>query len=68
MTLKTAIVAALLAIAPGLALAGGCNWEHSTQEAMSCAEGTMWDAETETVIGSMKVSEKSGASDADDWW
>ncbi|MDJ0824384.1 MAG: chitin-binding domain-containing protein [Rhodobacter sp.] len=50
MKIKTALFAALLAAAPSLAFAMGCNWEHSTQEAMSCAEGTIWDAETETCV------------------
>lgn len=31
---------------PGLALAMGCNKSH--QEAMSCAEGTAWDADSRT--------------------
>lgn len=33
-------------LTPGLAFAMGCNKSH--QEAMSCAEGTAWDADSKT--------------------
>ncbi|MDJ0630300.1 MAG: chitin-binding domain-containing protein [Rhodobacter sp.] len=49
MKIKTAIFATILAVAPTLTFAA-CNWQHSTQEAMSCAEGMVWDAETETCV------------------
>ena len=42
-TLLTAVV--LAALVPGLATAMGCDRKHD-QEAMSCAEGTSYDAET----------------------
>ena len=51
MTIKTAALTAVLALAPSLALAMGCSgFGHETEQAMSCAEGTVWDAETETCI------------------
>lgn len=48
MTFRTLVVAAILAAAPTFSFAM-CNWQH-TQEAMTCAEGMVWDAETETCI------------------
>lgn len=45
----TLTAAALLALAPSLASAMGCNWgKHGTEQAMSCAEGSAFDAESGT--------------------
>ncbi len=46
MTLKTILTAAILLLTPGLAVAQCMGGYHSTQTAMSCAEGTMMDEET----------------------
>ena len=47
MTIKTLLSAALLALLPGLSFAM-CGSEARQDEAMTCAEGTQWDAETAT--------------------
>lgn len=47
MTLRTVIFATILAVTPTLTFAG-CIFDHAAQEAKSCAEGTVWDAETKT--------------------
>lgn len=46
-TLKVMTVAGILAIAPGLAMAG-CNFKH--QQAQSCADGATWDNEAQTCV------------------
>jgi hypothetical protein len=46
--LKTTLAALILTLAPGLAFAAGCSMAKST--AMSCANGTMPDAETGTCV------------------
>ena len=46
MKMKTLLAAAILALSPTLTLAMGCQGDHATQEAMSCAEGTMFDDTT----------------------
>ncbi len=44
MTLKTILTASVLMLVPVMAQAQ-CNWDYGTQEAaISCADGTMWDA------------------------
>ncbi|SFR17444.1 hypothetical protein [Poseidonocella sedimentorum] len=43
MPLKTALVAAVLAIAPTLSFA--CQG-HTTHQAQSCAQGMVWDGDT----------------------
>ena len=50
MTIKTALVAAVLALSPSLAMAMGCQWGDHSEQAMSCAEGMTWDAATETCV------------------
>lgn len=52
MTLKTTLAAAVLVLAPGLALAQGCSgYGHAMeQQAMSCMEGTQWNVETGTCV------------------
>lgn len=49
MRLKTVLAAALLAIAPTLGLAMGCN-DHSNEQASSCAEGFSWDKDAGTCV------------------
>ena len=45
--MKTTIIAAILALTPAIGFAMGCSGaKHDT--AMSCAEGTMYNAETGT--------------------
>lgn len=49
MTLKTIFAALVLALAPSLA-AAAC-WEgHAKEQAMTCAEGSVWDAEQATCV------------------
>lgn len=45
MKFKIALCAAALALAPALAFASGCSHE---KQAMSCAEGSVYDADTGT--------------------
>ncbi len=45
MKIKTAIATLALALAPGFALAMGCSTDHQSEQAMSCAEGMVWDTE-----------------------
>jgi len=45
MKIKTALATVALALAPSFALAMGCSFEHQTEQAMTCAEGMVWDAE-----------------------
>ena len=47
---KTVLFAATLAVLPGLSMAMGCNSLKHDTTAMSCAEGTMMDAETGTCV------------------
>jgi hypothetical protein len=47
MKIKTIVAAALLALSPGLAFAS-CFGEHTNQQAMSCGEGMVWDAATQS--------------------
>lgn len=49
MKMKTILAALALAIAPTLAIAEGCSSRHSEQ-AMSCGEGTVWDADTQSCV------------------
>ena len=46
MKIKTGLIVAVLAFAPGLAIAE-CSWGHSMKEqvTMSCAAGTVYDTE-----------------------
>jgi len=50
MTTKTLAVALALTLAPTLALAQGCNYGKTEQQAMSCAAGTTYDASTKTCL------------------
>ncbi|MBM1221787.1 adenylosuccinate lyase [Ponticoccus sp. SC2-23] len=51
MTLKTMTTAIALIVFPTLSFAMGCSLEtHTTDTAMSCAEGTMMDNETGTCV------------------
>lgn len=51
MRIKTVLAALCLTALPGLAMAQGCAWGHSNQEAsMSCAQGTTFDAQTGTCV------------------
>lgn len=49
MKIKTLTVALCLTLAPALAMAQGCNYGKH-QQAMSCAEGSVFDAETRTCV------------------
>ncbi|WP_299149509.1 adenylosuccinate lyase [uncultured Tateyamaria sp.] len=49
MTTKTLAVALALTLAPTLSLAMGCN-HGKEQQAMSCAAGTTYDADTNTCV------------------
>jgi hypothetical protein len=49
MSIKTLLAALVLTAAPGLAMAE-CSWGSAHQTTMSCAEGTTWDAGTQTCI------------------
>lgn len=48
MTIKTALAALVLALAPAIASAT-CFGDHS-QQAMSCADGMIWDEKTATCV------------------
>lgn len=52
MKIKTTLAALVLTLAPGIALAYGCNSATHQMDttAMSCAEGTMMDLETGTCV------------------
>jgi hypothetical protein len=50
MKIKVLLAALALAAAPGLASAM-CSWSaHGTEQAMTCAEGTVWDATSQTCV------------------
>jgi arginine repressor len=49
MTIRTAIVAAVLALSP-LAAAAQCSDSYIDTTAMSCVQGTVWDADTRTCV------------------
>ena len=44
MKIKTTLAVLALMCAPSLALAMGCSSQH--EQAMSCSEGSVWDAES----------------------
>ena len=46
-TLKVMFIAGVLAIAPGLAMAG-CSSKH--QQAQNCIEGTTWDGASQACV------------------
>jgi uncharacterized protein YdeI (BOF family) len=48
MKLKTLLAALALTITPALAMAE-CSWKQE-QMTMSCAEGTQWDAASQTCV------------------
>jgi len=48
--MKSLMTAAALMILPGLALAMGCSGSKHDDMAMSCAQGTTWDAATNTCV------------------
>lgn len=48
MTLKTFLSALALTVVPTLTLAMGCS-DHS-QQAMSCASGMTWDAQSQSCV------------------
>lgn len=52
MKIKMTVAALLMVLTPGLAVAMGCSGgaHASTQAAMSCAEGTLLDVETNTCV------------------
>ncbi len=50
MTFRTLAAAILLSLAPGLALAGGCSFDHMNEQASSCAEGYVWDGAAEACV------------------
>jgi hypothetical protein len=50
MTVKTLLSAAVLAVLPGLTFAMCAGEARHDEQAMTCAEGTQWDAQTATCI------------------
>lgn len=50
MKTKTVLVALALTLAPTLSVAMGCNYGKQEQQAMSCAPGTTFNAETNTCV------------------
>jgi hypothetical protein len=50
MSIKTMLFAAVMAVLPGLSFAMCTGDSHASQEAMTCADGTQWDAETATCV------------------
>ncbi|MEX3014957.1 adenylosuccinate lyase [Gymnodinialimonas hymeniacidonis] len=50
MTIKTLLTASVLMLVPMMAQAQ-CMWDHGSQEAaISCADGTTWDAASMTCV------------------
>lgn len=49
MTIKTILSAAVLALAPTLALAEGCGWEKR-MNANQCADGKIFDSASGTCV------------------
>lgn len=49
---KTLLAALALTLAPTLALAMGCSYSHEVKEqvVMSCADGTVYDADAEACV------------------
>jgi len=47
--MKTLFATAFLALSPALAMAG-CSSEHMDVQAMSCVDGSTWDAATSTCV------------------
>ncbi len=50
MRIKTFLAALALIAAPSFALADACMWGHASDVTMSCAQGTVWDADTQTCV------------------
>ena len=50
MKTKTLAVVLALTLAPTLGFAMGCNYDKLEQQAMSCAAGTVYDADTNTCV------------------
>ena len=50
MKFKTTLAAAVIALLPGLAIAQGCNSDHSQTASMSCAEGMVYDVDSNTCV------------------
>ncbi len=50
MNVKTLLAAAALAVLPGLSFAMCSGDKAMDQQAMTCVEGTQWDAQTATCI------------------
>ena len=50
MKFKTTLAAAVLVLLPGLAIAQGCNGNHGQSASISCAEGTIFDADTNRCV------------------
>ena len=51
MKTKTLLAALALTFAPAMAFAEGCQWGHAKEEvAMSCAAGSVYDAEAEKCV------------------
>lgn len=51
MKIKTTLAAIALTLAPGLALAGGCNYDGAKLQSVSqCPVGQSFDAVTQTCI------------------
>lgn len=48
--IKTLFATAFLALSPALAMAEGCSSKHMDVQAMSCADGSTWDAATSTCV------------------
>jgi len=49
MKLKTTLAALVLGFLPGMTLAMGCDWSKQ-QTANACAEGQVYDADSESCI------------------
>lgn len=50
MHLKTLLASLLITVVPALAFAQGCHGDRVDQQAMSCAEGTVWDSAASTCV------------------
>ncbi len=50
MAFRTSLAALALALAPGFALAQGCNYDKATQTTSQCQVGQTWDAASQTCV------------------
>ncbi len=50
MTLKSLLLTLPLVLSPVMSFAQECHGDRADQQAMSCADGTIWDGATATCV------------------